>query len=702
MPTTWNGRWGRVVPGSSQGRGSVKTAPSMHAARGKRSLDSISLLTQRLFRPLVVAGVLTVHAVPAWPLQVGITSPQDKVYFQAPFEFAGSTITDTAFTALARNEYEATQVVLFPSSDMSLVRVEVGPLTQVGGLEQIPPGEIQVNVVGYVNQLAVRVAGDRVGWHPDPLLPNQILDLSAGVPQPYLLTVHAPMGTEPGLYEGTITISEDGSALRTLVWRVEVWNFTLPQTPTFKTTSLSFRSDPDDMWPGQISSEAQRDTLLLRLADLGFRNRIPPTGAIASGLDSWTWPDSGYTRYGYPTHNGETFDSARTGRMIDYLLSKGANMFFIGYTFDIYSSCCDTTERRNNLVKYLRDYRDYLAGRGLLDMAYVYNIDEPWGEQVDHAHKIYSLIKSEVGADVQVVQNTNQNNSSIIGSLLNYFDVLDINLGHYYIMDADGYRQAYPAQLSEFWWNVNIWPDSHPNLFLEYSLVDARIFGPLSYKLRINGFEYWSLKALWSIGSYHPVDSTELRVHWNVNNKSLDGSLVYPGSNFDIYSSLRFESFRDGMEDYEYLKLLESADPGDPLLNVGIVTGLSTFSQDPFEIQDFRRQVGELLSSISTDVPDRRGSLPDAFELLGNYPNPFNAGTKIEFDLSGPGYVELEIFDVLGRWLATPHSGGLPAGRHQVLWDGIAEPGFEAPSGVYLYRLSTESAAQTGKMLLLR
>ena len=649
-------------------------------------------------RVLMLAGL---NAATAMGLDVGFTSSQNKVYFEPPTEFAG-TVGDTARLALAQNEYEAVQMVLFPAADMSSVSVEVSDLVSQGGTDTIPSGQIEVALVGYVNQLAAKVAGDRIGWIPDPLLPNRVVDLENGVLQPYLITVHALPSTSAGHYAGSITVSASGVPVKALVLEVEVWDFTLPDVPSFKTTSLTFRSAPDDMWPGQVRSEAHRDTLILRLADLGFRNRIPPTGALANGLLSWSWADSGFTRYGYPTHDGDTFNAGRTDFFIDYMLSKHASMFLIGYTFDIYQPASDSAARKASLIKYLRDYREHLAARGLLDMAYVYNIDEPWGDAVGHAIDIYDLIKSEVGSDLRVLQNTNQNNSSIIGTFLGHFDALDINLGHYYINDVDGYRASHPQALSDFWWNVNIWPDTHPNLFVEYPLVDARIFGSLSFKFNIQGFEYWNIKSQWSIGNYHPIDSGELRVQWDVSARSLDGSLVYPGANLEVYSSLRFESFRDGMEDYEYLALLAARDPLNPLLDVPVVTGLDTFVQDPFELLEFRRQVGEFLSGSPTGLKEDLPVTPRSPGVLGNYPNPFNPGTTIRFALERAAIVDVAIFNLLGQSVVHLHRGPMDAGTHELQWDGRTRSGREAPSGVYFCRLQAEDDSRALQMLLLR
>jgi hypothetical protein len=98
-----------------------------------------------------------------------------------------------------------------------------------------------------------------------------------------------------------------------------------------------------------------------------------------------------------------------------------------------------------------------------------------------------------------------------------------------------------------------------------------------------------------------------------------------------------------------------------------------------------------------TDVDDPQVVLPGSFVLQQNYPNPFNPSTIIAFNLSARTTARLDIIDILGRVVESRNLGDLPAGPHQVEYeaDGLA-------SGVYFYRLVTESAAQSRKMILLR
>lgn len=102
----------------------------------------------------------------------------------------------------------------------------------------------------------------------------------------------------------------------------------------------------------------------------------------------------------------------------------------------------------------------------------------------------------------------------------------------------------------------------------------------------------------------------------------------------------------------------------------------------------------------TTHVHDRAG--PGAFALGQNYPNPFNPMTAIEFSLPGPSPVRLTVYDALGQRVQTLLNGALPAGSHQIEWDGQSRATGGAASGIYFYRLRSNAGVLTKKMVLLR
>ncbi|MCB2212336.1 T9SS type A sorting domain-containing protein [bacterium] len=101
----------------------------------------------------------------------------------------------------------------------------------------------------------------------------------------------------------------------------------------------------------------------------------------------------------------------------------------------------------------------------------------------------------------------------------------------------------------------------------------------------------------------------------------------------------------------------------------------ATFESDPFAI------VSSLQSSDVNDAP--AASLPDGFEIVNVYPNPFNAALTVQVALPAPGEVSLAVWDVLGRHVATIAAGSLSAGEHGITWNAAG-----TPSGVYFVRAS--------------
>ncbi len=90
-------------------------------------------------------------------------------------------------------------------------------------------------------------------------------------------------------------------------------------------------------------------------------------------------------------------------------------------------------------------------------------------------------------------------------------------------------------------------------------------------------------------------------------------------------------------------------------------------------------------------------SLPTNFVLNQNYPNPFNPTTVISYQLSADSQTKLEIFDSIGRLVATLIDAKQAAGSYSYNFnaDGL-------PSGTYAYRLATDGVSETKKMLLIK
>lgn len=88
--------------------------------------------------------------------------------------------------------------------------------------------------------------------------------------------------------------------------------------------------------------------------------------------------------------------------------------------------------------------------------------------------------------------------------------------------------------------------------------------------------------------------------------------------------------------------------------------------------------------------------------LVGNRPNPFNPRTTMAFELARGGQVRLSLYDLRGRKVRDLVRGVLPAGHHEVLWDGRDQAGRDQSSGVYLARFQADGVVQEHKLVLVR
>ncbi len=112
-----------------------------------------------------------------------------------------------------------------------------------------------------------------------------------------------------------------------------------------------------------------------------------------------------------------------------------------------------------------------------------------------------------------------------------------------------------------------------------------------------------------------------------------------------------------------------------------------------------RALVGVIRYVVNTATITSNNSLvlPNNFNLSQNYPNPFNPYTSIEFSIPSRSKVNIDVFDLNGRKVATLVNSELSAGTYNVKWDAT-----EVSSGTYFYRMTAGNFYQTKKMLLIK
>ncbi|MBU1674280.1 fibronectin type III domain-containing protein [bacterium] len=108
-----------------------------------------------------------------------------------------------------------------------------------------------------------------------------------------------------------------------------------------------------------------------------------------------------------------------------------------------------------------------------------------------------------------------------------------------------------------------------------------------------------------------------------------------------------------------------------------------------------------VMCGTAVSVPDQP-DVPAVTVLRPNYPNPFNPRTTFSFGLARAGRVSLRLYAVDGRLVRTLVDGPLPAGYHDVTWDGTDEAGRRLASGAYFVRFVSADHIGTDRVMLIK
>lgn len=108
---------------------------------------------------------------------------------------------------------------------------------------------------------------------------------------------------------------------------------------------------------------------------------------------------------------------------------------------------------------------------------------------------------------------------------------------------------------------------------------------------------------------------------------------------------------------------------------------------------------GRIIFNVGTSTGiDKKASQERDFTLIGNYPNPFNPQTKIQYRLNRNSLVKLKVYDITGKEIKTLFNEQQSSGDHSIVFDAS-----ELAGGVYLYRLSTSAGfSEIRKMVVLK
>ena len=484
-------------------------------------------------------------------LTVGVALPAPRVWTAhslAKVGASGPFGSDTVVALSAgRGEVEHAQIIITPQVDTSDVRVAVGELRGPRGA-RLGPKHVSLRQV---------LTFDGV---PDVLAPMQPLSVAAWTHQPVWLTVRVPNDATPGEYCGAVTAGETSVPVC-----LTVWDLALPARPSIPA--------------------------VFGIADRTFAGRYglrEGTVEWQQALEEWyrfliEYRMSPYfCKFGQAAPNHHSYPApwpigdARTDEILaDERLAAIAVPYPLG----------GDKER-------LHASQDHLRAKGWLDRAYFYLWDEPVRTEQYELVRQWAAEIHAIAPEVRVLTSffCGPRDGPHTGDLTALPTILG-KATQIYCMSQwathgdEDFRSRIEANMrpgDEWWTYVCCGPGAaHPNLFLSMPGTQHRAVMWRVWKERAEGFLYWALN------SYVPAKAPDARLALRA--PAGDGALVYPGEVFGFsgpLASARLERWRDGMEDYEYLKAFTDRFGRDAALKA-----LATVYQGPLSHTTDARQV---------------------------------------------------------------------------------------------------------------
>lgn len=509
------------------------------------------------------------------------TSPFVRVPQAAPDPPPAAPTGRLALSAV-RGEYVSAQLAVTGGPDsLRGLRTRVGALTHTGAHPaSIPVAEVRIRYAQYIpnDPPSVMIA--------DPLLDRATVDVPASQSQPIWFTLHVPAAAPAGDYAGTIALCAANAPCVRYPLALHVADVVLPpvgQRPF--DLSLWFQPDSIATWlgltPWSDAHFAAMRPYLAGLAELGQKSIT-----VAIGDDPWprvlpdgTWRSQTYTPYhstvGWSSPDGMTdwsFDFTIFDRYVeevdDVFRAVGAplpriNAFgSIGFKGNNHIVYTDSTTHQvvDQHVKlgdaqwtaawtaFFTAFQAHLERRGWLDRTHM-GFDERPAAEISTVKTLLDRAAPRLGANLFAAAASESADPVTYDLSLNSDDVNSFSAA------LIASRKATGKVTTWYTWNQ----PTYPNTLTASPPFGARIIPWISENRNLNGYLRWTYNS-WPSDPY--TDGTFMGHTFPTSPPYAPGDeyLLYPGQHGPV-SSIRWENFRDGLEDAALLDMLPSGSP---------------------------------------------------------------------------------------------------------------------------------------------
>jgi hypothetical protein len=516
-----------------------------------------------------------------------------------------------------RGEVENGQVAVRSDGDVQRLTASATPLRGAGGRELAAPW---VRFVAYVHlerntEPHLQETGPQVLVAPapvdlpDPLLEDSFVSLKAGETGAVWLTVPVPGDARPGTYTGRVTISADGAETAVPV-RVQVHPATLPAQMTLKVVNWYYpvvltHTYGVPRWSEEFWRlvEADAESMARHRQSVGhvILNETITAVEAADGRMSFDFAHfdrmvEAFRTAGLPWIMGSALAGRHEWTSTDFyalpLTLRRADGTEGQLPAPEDPASPDEAKRRvyvmsdafeRYVATFLPAFQRHLEERGWVDSYIQLQADEPLHSNAAAYRRLGELVKRYAPRFRRAEANRT---TEIVGALdiwAPLLDQLDAQLGFY------GERQAAG---DEVWFYTCERPRGrYMNRLIDYPLLKTRLLHWANYATGTTGYLHWGYNPSWGNPFANPGSPPG------------DGHLVYPGvaklhgapeteDKRHSLDSIRYEAMRDGIEDYELLRILAEKDKAeaDEICQM-VVRSLTDYTLEPEEFGRVRREL---------------------------------------------------------------------------------------------------------------
>ncbi|MDD4728649.1 MAG: DUF4091 domain-containing protein [Dysgonamonadaceae bacterium] len=487
---------------------------------------------------------------------------------------------------VVRGEVASIQIVVKALEDLNDMEVSVGQI-----VSDNPSGSLSNAEAGWVDYVRVGrsyyppsrdIIRSISDYFPDPIITDSAFSINSGEVQPIWISIPIDKAANPGLYTGTVVITgKVGTNKRkwTKDFFIRVYPVTLETSPLFVTNwsahfnpmVLSYMNNNE---PVELYSDFYWELVKMH-ADIMASHRQNVHRIYPVWHTKYTYVDGKYTfDFTRFDKEAEMFDKVGALKRIEgghlawrsgnwdspfYVevplpddedtrkLSPGVNYLKVENNIRFVKLPIEDKRTQNFLDQFLPALKDHLIQKGWLDRYMQHIADEPTDKNSESYRLISNYVKKHL-PEVKILDAV-LTSKELAGTIDVWVPVLDVLHKDY------TFYEDLQKQNKEVWFYTCVVPrGNYANRFIELPLIQTRYLHWINFKYDITGYLHWGLN-YWEKDQLN-IDASRDRGKLPAG----DNAIIYPGYR-KLYTSIRFEAMRDGIDDYQLLKMVQAKDP---------------------------------------------------------------------------------------------------------------------------------------------